>query len=61
MVRPALPEDLPRLRDIERAAGEPFRDLGMALIADADLPIIDEPAVYESRGRAWSPPAEQSS
>ncbi|UQA92396.1 GNAT family N-acetyltransferase [Streptomyces halobius] len=38
---PSLAE-LPLLRDIERAAGEPFRPLGMARIADDEPPSVAE-------------------
>lgn len=37
-IRPADPADLPLLQDLERAAGEPFRALGMAAIADDEPP-----------------------
>ena len=45
--------DLPALRDIERAAGEPFRALDMATIADDEPPTIDELTTYQRDGRAW--------
>ncbi|WP_447003034.1 GNAT family N-acetyltransferase [Saccharothrix isguenensis] len=35
-IRPARPEELPLLPEIERASGEPFRDFGMPEIADDD-------------------------
>ncbi len=53
MIREASLTDLPVLRDIEHAAGAPFRDIGMASIADDELPTIDELAVYQRAGRAW--------
>ncbi|AUI61403.1 GNAT family N-acetyltransferase [Amycolatopsis sp. BJA-103] len=53
MIRPAVPEDLPRLQDIERAAGEPFRALDMAAIADDDPPSLEDLAAYQRAGRAW--------
>ncbi|OXM42340.1 GNAT family N-acetyltransferase [Amycolatopsis alba] len=53
MIRLAAPEDLPVLQDIERAAGEPFRALGMAAIADDDPPSIEELTAYLDAGRAW--------
>ncbi|MBB5852574.1 GNAT family N-acetyltransferase [Amycolatopsis umgeniensis] len=53
MIRPATPEDLPALQDIERAAGEPFRALGMAAIADDDPPSLADLAAYQSVGHAW--------
>ncbi|MEU8414781.1 GNAT family N-acetyltransferase [Amycolatopsis japonica] len=53
MIRLATPEDLPALQDIERAAGEPFRALGMAAIADDDPPSIADLAAFQRDGRAW--------
>ncbi len=35
-IRPVRADELPLLQDIERAAGAPFRDLGMTGIADGD-------------------------
>jgi GNAT superfamily N-acetyltransferase len=53
MIRPAAPSDLVPLRGIERAAGEPFRDLGMPEIADDEPLTIAELARYQADGRAW--------
>lgn len=53
MIRDASLTDLPVLRDIEHAAGAPFRDIGMAAIADDELPTIAELTVYQRAGRAW--------
>ncbi|RSM72028.1 GNAT family N-acetyltransferase [Amycolatopsis sp. WAC 01375] len=53
MIRLAVPEDLPVLQDIERAAGEPFRALGMAAIADDDPPSIADLTAFQRDGRAW--------
>lgn len=52
-IRAVRVEELPVLRDIERAAGECFRDVGMPEIADSDLPSLDVLASYENAGRAW--------
>ncbi|MFE5667555.1 GNAT family N-acetyltransferase [Streptomyces niveus] len=52
-IRPAVPADLPLLQDIERAAGEPFRAVGMAAIADDDPPAIDLLDRYLRAGHAW--------
>ncbi|MGH3382100.1 MAG: GNAT family N-acetyltransferase [Actinoallomurus sp.] len=52
-VRTARTEDLPILRDIERAAGECFRDIGMAEIADDEPPPLEALAAYRRAGRAW--------
>jgi GNAT superfamily N-acetyltransferase len=53
VIREASLTDLPVLRDIERAAGTPFRDVGMAAIADDEPPTIDELTAYQRAGRAW--------
>lgn len=52
-LRPATAADLPALQDIERAAGEPFRALGMASIADDEPFTIEELERYRSAGGAW--------
>jgi GNAT superfamily N-acetyltransferase len=44
---------LPALRDIERAAGECFRDIGMPEIADDDPLSLAELARYQRAGAAW--------
>ena len=53
MIRDARAEDLPKLRGIEAAAGEAFRLIGMAAIADDPPPALDALAVYQQEGRAW--------
>ncbi|MFE2754192.1 GNAT family N-acetyltransferase [Actinosynnema sp. NPDC059335] len=40
-IRTARPDDLPLLPPIERASGEPFRDIGMPEIADDDPMPLD--------------------
>lgn len=52
-VRVARRADLPRLRDIERAAGEAFRDIGMAAIADDEPLSVEASEAYVRDGRAW--------
>ena len=52
-IRAARPSDLPELREIERAAGQPFRDVGMAEIADDEPPSIGTLTGYVRAGRAW--------
>lgn len=52
-LRPATVADLPVLQDIERAAGEPFRALGMTEIADDDPPPLSLLAEYQLACRAW--------
>jgi GNAT superfamily N-acetyltransferase len=53
VIRLARPDDLPALIDIEREAGELFRDVDMAAIADDDPGSVAELAVHQSDGRAW--------
>ncbi|NGO78533.1 GNAT family N-acetyltransferase [Streptomyces sp. YC504] len=52
-IRQATAADLPRLRDIERAAGEPFRTVGMAAIAEDEPPALDVLEEFRRAGRAW--------
>ncbi|QRX96617.1 GNAT family N-acetyltransferase [Streptomyces noursei] len=51
-IRVPDPADLPALRALERAAGEPFRALGMASIADDEPPPLTLLAEYQRAGRA---------
>ncbi len=53
MVRAARWDDLPKLRELERAAGAPFRNLGMHAVADDEALAIAELAVFQKTGRAW--------
>ncbi|MER6911916.1 GNAT family N-acetyltransferase [Streptomyces sp. NPDC000594] len=52
-IRPATAADLPRLQEIERAAGEPFRSLGMAAIADDEPPSLAVLEEFRAAGGAW--------
>lgn len=53
MIRTARDEDVPVLRDIERAAGKWFADLGMTLVAE-DEPLPAETLLeFVDAGRAW--------
>ncbi len=52
-VRPAREDDLPHLREIERAAGRPFAELGMHLVADDEPPSLETLRGYADAGRAW--------
>lgn len=52
-IRPARRSELPLLQDIERAAGEPFRGLGMAAVADDDPPPLGLLESYLLAGRSW--------
>jgi ribosomal protein S18 acetylase RimI-like enzyme len=52
-IRTATEAELPVLQEIERAAGEQFRPLGMAAIADDPPPGLDTLARYQGARRAW--------
>jgi GNAT superfamily N-acetyltransferase len=52
-LRAARLDELATLQEIERAAGQPFRDVGMAEIAADDPPPLDILAGYQRGGRAW--------
>ncbi|MFE1172613.1 GNAT family N-acetyltransferase [Streptomyces sp. NPDC058773] len=45
-------DELPALRALERAAGEPFRALGMASVADDEPPSPAQLTEYRQAGRA---------
>lgn len=53
LIRSARRSDLRRLQDIERAAGEPFRALGMADVADDEPPPLELLESYRAAGRCW--------
>ncbi len=53
MIRAARREDFLALRDLERAAGEPFRGLGMAEVADDEPLTVEELAAFQLAGHAW--------
>jgi GNAT superfamily N-acetyltransferase len=53
VVRPATPEDGVVLREIERLAGERFRDVGLEAVADHEPPSLETLAAYAFAGRAW--------
>ena len=52
-IRLARAEDLAALHLVERAAGAPFRALGMDDIADDEPPPIEHLASYQQAERAW--------
>jgi ribosomal protein S18 acetylase RimI-like enzyme len=52
-IRPVEEAELPLLQEIERAAGEPFRALGMAAIADDEPPTLTELDRHRRDGHAW--------
>ncbi|WP_039796626.1 GNAT family N-acetyltransferase [Nocardia araoensis] len=53
MIRPATLEDLPALQNIERAAGEPFAEIGMTAVADDEPPSLATLRQFQQAGRAW--------
>lgn len=52
-IRPATEQDLPALRDIERAAGRCFADLGMTAVAEDEPPSIETLREFAFAERAW--------
>ncbi|WP_372346432.1 GNAT family N-acetyltransferase [Streptomyces sp. KL116D] len=60
IIRDATRPDLPRLQDIETAAGEVFRTLGMDAIADDEPPTVAELTRYADAGHAWVAVDEES-
>jgi GNAT superfamily N-acetyltransferase len=52
-IRPAREEDLPVLREIEVAAGGPFRDIGMAEVADDEPPSVEALDRHRRLGLCW--------
>jgi ribosomal protein S18 acetylase RimI-like enzyme len=52
-IRTARRAELPALRDIERAAGRSFVDVGMTEIAEDEPPSLEELARYHDGGRVW--------
>src|SRR5437868_5027862 len=53
LIRAARTEDLNALRDIERAAGQRFRDFGLEAVAEDEPASIEELQDYAAAGRAW--------
>ncbi|GAA2308943.1 GNAT family N-acetyltransferase [Glycomyces scopariae] len=52
-IRAVTEADLPLLQDIERAAGECFRTVGMAAVADDEPLTLKELDDYRRTGLAW--------
>lgn len=52
-IRLATEHELPVLQDIERAAGQPFADIGMSLVADDEPPTIAELRTHLDAARCW--------
>ena len=53
VIRPSRYDDTPALREIERRAGERFRDVGLAEIADDEPASAHELDTYAASGRSW--------
>jgi len=53
VLRSATESDVSVMRDVERAAGEAFRSLGMDAVADDDPPPAVVLREYVASGRAW--------
>jgi GNAT superfamily N-acetyltransferase len=53
LIRLAHHKDLPLLREVERAAGESFRDLGMGAVANNEPLSVKELSIYQRAGHAW--------
>lgn len=53
LIRPARPDDGSALRTIERLAGERYRDVGLAVIADDAPPSMNRLSMYAAAGRSW--------
>jgi len=52
-IRSSRAGDGERLREIERLAGEQFRTVGLASVADDEPASVDELAGYAAAGRGW--------
>jgi len=52
-VRPAEELDACRLQEIERLAGERFREVGLAEVADDEPPSVQELRRHARNGRCW--------
>ena len=53
-IRPLAPTEVAAAQEIERAAGEPFRAIGMPEIADDDPLPADVLLEFVHAGRAWA-------
>jgi GNAT superfamily N-acetyltransferase len=53
VIRAAAPSDFEVLRDIERAAGRLFVEIGMDEIANDEPASVEELREYSERGHAW--------
>lgn len=53
LVRPTVHEDLVKLREIERASGQRYREYGLDNVADDEPAPVDVLARYADDGRSW--------
>lgn len=53
VIRLAWEDDLSLLREVERAAGRPFADVGMDLVAFDEPPSLAVLREFQEAGRAW--------
>lgn len=53
LIRPGRSAELEELREIERAAGRWFRDIGMAAIAEDEPPSVDELHAFRKADGLW--------
>ncbi|MBU7600187.1 GNAT family N-acetyltransferase [Streptomyces sp. P38-E01] len=53
LIRPGRAEEMATCQDIERAAGEPFRELGMDAVADDEPLTLDDLESYRRNGALW--------
>jgi len=53
VVRLARLDDLFAVRELERAAGEPFREIDMDAVASDEPPPLEDLLVFQRDGRAW--------
>jgi hypothetical protein len=58
MVREARPDDLGKLREIERAAGEVFRSLGMHAVAHVEQVSVHPSHARQGLGSARCKPSK---
>ncbi len=53
VIRLAEESELPRLQEIERAAGERFAEIGMVFVAEDEPPSLETLREFQREGRAW--------
>lgn len=52
-IRPSRPDDGPALQEIERLAGERFRQVGLDRVADDEPDSVEALADYATAGQSW--------